>query len=245
MLYLRNLGDNRANLSFMLKNYLFWPILLIIFIISSETAKAHQGRGKFWLGIYGQRNFCEKTNWLWAFNAQARFTHQLRPYESIFAEPLLGYQLGDYSIWLGYRLTQHVNNRPRYQENRLIQQLIYTSSLNETNFLLRFRLEERTRSNQKQLNVQFRQRLAIEFPLLLFCDTSKPYIHNELFITLNKTVYTPHRLVAQDRLFLGINYYLKETDWWEIGYILQYLSKTPNNPNYQLHHILSINYNFR
>lgn len=227
----------------------FWKILPTIFIVcivSSNNAQAHQGRGRFWLGFNAQKSFCEKEKWLWSFNSQVRFTKQRHPFNAVFAEPMLGYQFPTHSFWFGYRLTQHLYNRPSRRENRLIQQLIFSSNNNQNciDWTHRFRLEEGYRSDRKQLYLRLRQRLAME--LTLPSDSNnKPYIYNELFLMLNKTNFTSHRFISENRFFLGFNLYLQKTAWWEIGYMLQYLAKRPRSNIYQLNHILSVNLNYR
>lgn len=216
----------------------------ITYFLSSEIAHARQGRGRLWLGISTQKNFYQNEKWLWAFNSQIRFTKQKHPLNSVFTEPLIGYQFLENSFWFGYRFTQHIYNRPSFKDNRFVQQLVYPINENMINWNHRFRLEEGYRSNRKQMYLRLRQRLSME--LTLSCDSNnKPYIYNELFFMLNKTNYTSHRFISENRLFLGFNVYSRKDTWWEIGYMLQYLAKRPRNNMYQINHILSINYNFR
>lgn len=226
-----------------ISKHLCYFIACNVCIFLSEAIKAHEEKNKLWFGINTQSHFCQEEKWLLSFNSQVRFIKQSHPLNSVYAEPLIGYAFTDTSYWFGYRFTQHVYNKPSYEENRLIQQLAHSLKHNESNVNLRLRLEERVRTNQKQLELCFRQKLGIELPLLI-CDHAKPYISNELFLGLNKTQYTSHRFLNENRLFLGINYYLQKNSWWEIGYVSQYLPKRQNS-HYQLNHILWINYHYR
>lgn len=220
--------------------------MFIAFLSLSERAAAHVERAKIWLGVLGQKPFCPESKWLWSFNGQTRFIAERESFEGAFVEPLIGYKFNGKSFWVGNRYL-YANNKPRpsFSENRLVQQIIYPLNINENKWSFRFRVEESFRNNQKQVNLRYRQRVAVEFPRFVFCDNPKPFIFNESFITLNKTNYTSHQFVHENRLFLGVNYYLNKKSWWEIGYLFQYTARRPQNPNYELNHVLYIIYNFR
>jgi hypothetical protein len=218
-------------------------ILLLLMIIITRV-EALQKNDKLWLGFNAQTILDTNKKWLGSLTSQARFTKQSSPVESDFVETCLGYQLVDYSLWVGYRYTKHINNKPSFSENRLIQQCVFNQKNNFFQYWFRSRLEERYRSNQKQVAVALREKVSLEFSLPIFCRVN-PLLFNEIFIPLNKTIYTSRKLIDENRLFVGCNCYIQKTVWWEIGYILQYRTNTSLNSNYQLNHILSINYNYK
>ncbi len=157
----------------------------------------------------------------------------------------VGYQFVDHnSLWLGYRYAKHINKKPSYSENRMIQQWIFNNKNNVFQYGFRSRLEEHYRSHQKQLSLICREKVSLEFPFQI-CSNINPFLFNEIFIPLNKTIYTSRKFIRENRLFIGCNYYIGKTAWWEIGYILQYTAKTPLNSHNQLNNILSINFNYK
>lgn len=224
-------------------------LVLFSLICFAPNALTLQQLNKLWLGINVQRAINQKyeaeSKWLFLYVSQIRFTKQTQPFQTAFMETGLGYQIKESdSLWMGYRFTKHVNSRARIHDDRLIQQWLSNRKPCFVEYGFRTRFEEVYRSDQKQLAIRFRERIALEFPVQL-CNKINPLLFNEVFLTLNKTNYTSRKLIAENRLFLGFNYYIEKASWWEIGYILQYRSNTPLNRNRQLNHVLSINYNFR
>lgn len=224
----------------------FTQVTILLCMLNMASAHAVQHSERFWTGFNAQTTLDIQKKWLGSFFSQARFIkEQTHPFELVFAETCLGYQLQeDNSLWLGYRLTKHFNNKPIFYENRGIQQWIANYKGHFAQFTFRSRLEERYRSNRKQLALFLRERISLEFPFEIGCRIN-PFLYNELFFMLNKTTYTPRKFIGQNRLFVGFNFYTQKTAWWEIGYLMQYQTNTPRNRHYHLNHILSINYNYR
>lgn len=217
----------------------------VFFVLLPSVVFALQQNDKLWLAINTQRDLTNDKKWQWGLYSQFRFIKDSHPWQTTFIEGTLGYQFNtQQSFWLGYRWSAENPNNRFYQANRFIQQFIWKFKADQDylHFTSRTRLEEIFRSNQDQIAVRLRQRLAMEIEACLL-DRINPLFYDEVFFQLNDTVYTPHKLIGENRLFIGVNLLTSKTSWWEIGYMNQFQEKTPTSVN-QISNILSFTYNF-
>ncbi len=228
----------------LLKKIFYRGILFFCFLFFTQNSIALEQNGKQWLGINTQNAFGEDHQKLYYIFSQLRFVDQTHPWEAILLEGGLGHRLSDHSdMWLGYRWTGRNPFHDFFQENRLIQQIISRKKMDLYHFSIRSRLEEINRTNNSQIALRLRERVAVEIQHYFF-KNARPLFYDELFFELTRTSYQPGQFVGENRLFLGFNFYQTPQTWWEIGYINQFLVKTPQQTQNQMNHILSVTYSF-
>lgn len=237
-------------MKFTLKKTITVATFLILTILPFNL-EALIKQGKLWVGLNVQKTLGKESKWMASLFSQLRFTDQPHHFRVFFIESGIGYQYTKNSIWFGYRWSKHIPRRS-FQQNRLFQQFILRPEKKNENYSCSFRtrLEEIQHSNHKQVAVRIRQRNNIEIlnrfkNRIFFFDKINPLIYDELFITLNKSHFTSHRLISENRLFFGFNLYVDKNAWWEAGYIMQYRSKLPFSRQNQLNHVISINYFYK
>lgn len=219
--------------------FLLWLLATSSFALEQHT--------KLWLAVNIQKPITEDKKWQYNVLSQFRFIDESHPWQTAFLEGSVGYELLEGQlIWLGYRWSGHNPNNRFYQENRLIQQFTWKLiPYNIYQYSTRTRLEEIERTNENQIALRFRQRLAVEIRQSMFAAVDVfPYFTEEVFLQLNATNFTPHRLFSENRFFLGVNIYQSKKTWWEVGYMNQYQIRSPTQNENQMSHIFSIMLNF-
>lgn len=216
---------------------------LLVFIFPISSANALIIHEKLWTGFLVQKSFSEKSPWSYRLYLQERFWNEPHPWQTNLIEGALGYSIVPFTIFnLGYRYAVDHPLDDTYSVNMFIQELVIAGEDSANRYVRsRSRLEEFRRSNQSQTALRFRQRIYLEWPQRFFGFIA-PVTHEEIFLQLNKTDYTSHQLFAENRLFLGGDFYVTNHDFWEIGYMNQYQFKTPQRNQNALSHILSITY---
>lgn len=208
------------------------------------TAYALEQHEKLWLGSNYQTHFGTHHQLLAFVFTQLRFINQPHPIQTGLLEGGLGYRLASKtSIWAGYRWSGQNPYHRFYQENLLFQQVLIPLHHNLDRSILRSRLEEISRTNQTTMLIKLRERAAFEFSPVL-TSLIHPFTYDEVFFNLNKTNYSTHKLIAENRVFIGINWSVNKTNWWEIGYINQYIFASTTQSQNQMNHIVSITYNY-
>jgi hypothetical protein len=227
----------------MLKKYLLTCLAIFTLFLSFPTLALNQ-YAKQWIAINTQQNYGENTRWSTFFYSQLRFIDQDHPWQSVLMEGGIGYNLTTAKkIQFGYRWTGQNPYNNFHQQNRLFQQYVFQTQFSVLNYLSnRARLEEISESNNNQIGLRFREKLAIEINHQLASNTF-PFFYDEVFFQLNHPNYMPHTLIGENRLFLGFNLYRSKKSWWEIGYINQYRIRTPQQTQNEMSHILSFTYN--
>jgi hypothetical protein len=219
---------------------LLFTLMAIAFM---GKAFALEENEKFWFGVYMQKPLSQDDKWLYSLYTQSRFINKSHPWQVTLLEGGLGYRLyADTSLWVGYRWSAQDPNNGFYQVNMLFQQMIWRIVESEYNEIVsRSRLEEIKRGGEGQLSLVYRQRFAWE-KLCRWWGNINPMLYDEGFFQLNRPSYAAHRLFTQNRLFVGIKWYVSSTSAWEIGYINQYQFATPQNNQNQMNHIASVTY---
>lgn len=109
--------------------------------------------------------------------------------------------------------------------------------------MARSRLEERIRSNQDQVALRFRQRIALEIKHYC-CGSIHPYFYDEVFFRLNKTDFTPNNFLSEHRFFIRFKLYESQQSHFQLGYMNQYTYKTSPLSQNAMSHVLEFTYDF-
>jgi hypothetical protein len=224
----------------------FILIWLLIILVIFKNCFALDEHARLWPAINSQQTLSKDKKWLSFIYSRFQFIDQSHPWQAILLESGIGYKLAvNQSIWLGYRWTGQNPYNDFYTENRLFQQIIWEEKLDKLQrIIFRSRLEEIQRTNQRQISLRFRERIAFEWWHLSFFNKISPFVYDEVFFQLTKTDYTTHDFFSENRIFIGFNFLISKSSWWEVGYINQFNVPTPSNNQDQMSHILSITYNF-
>jgi len=220
-------------------------ILFLLFIALSSTCYAYNQDEKLWLGLSTTRPLSADERWRYLLFTQARFINQSLPWESALIEGGIGKTIYEgSSIWLGYRFTARNPATGYNPENRFFQQFIARFDQNsKLEWVYRARLEETERKYENQIAMRLRNRLALDFDHAIFTYYF-PFVYEEVFFQLNKTDFTTHYFVSENRLFIGGNLRYSKKAWVEIGYINQYRMRLPGEAQNNMSHIISAIYNF-
>lgn len=220
------------------------PKFLITLSLFPCAVFAFHQNEKLWLAFNLQKKLSANPAWYYFIYTQTRLVNESHPWQSTLIEGGMGHDwLKDTVVWAGYRWTARNPNNNFFQENRLFQQVIWNpKEENIRHYIIRSRLEEIEHTNQSQIYLRLRERVAIEWRNFFSRDYF-PFIYDEIFIPLNQTNYNSSKFINENRLFLGFNLYVSKKDWWEVGYINQYAIKTPQQTANQMSHIVSITYN--
>jgi hypothetical protein len=173
--------------------------------------------------------------------------------DQLLLRPALGYQLTEnVSIWQGYAWVGNFNQRhtpPQssfFEENRIYQQINYTSKFEFFRILSRFRLEERWIEHADGTALRFRMMLRGMYPLPVAPEWAL-VTYDEIFVNLN-TVGTiqgkgPAAGFDQNRFFVGINRTFGKHFNMDAGYQNQLLNSRsiPNLAN-QMNHVILLNF---
>jgi hypothetical protein len=217
---------------------------MAVCIVMAQCAFALTQHEKLWLATTLQKPLSADKKWYYLLYTQMRLINQSQPWQAGLVEGAVGYFfLPEKSVWFGYRWTAHRPNNGFHQANRLWQQLdCDIANIAANRFFTRSRLEEAVTGGESQPSFRLRQRMSWE-QLDGYFNKLNPLIHEEIFLQLNRTGYTPHTVFSENRIFLGFRLITTRTSFWEIGYINQYQMSTPSNDQNQMNHVISINYN--
>ena len=173
--------------------------------------------------------------------------------DQLLLRPAIGYQLTEnVSIWQGYAWVGNFNQphtppqSPFFEENRIYQQLNYTSKFESIKLLSRFRLEERWIEHADGTALRFRFMLRGAYPLPIAPEWAA-VAYDEVFVGLN-TVGTaqgkgPEAGFDQNRFFVGINRTFGKHFNMDAGYQNQLINSRslPNLAN-QMNHVILLNF---
>jgi len=121
-------------------------------------------------------------------------------------------------------------------ENRLTEQLKYTSSIGKVDIQQRFRIEERwqqkmengEKTDQYKYSSRLRYLLGADIPLFKNPKLPVLSVSDEILLQFGKDIV--YNTFAQNRLFIGIKQKLSDTWSYELGYLMQY---EQNSSGYQ------------
>jgi hypothetical protein len=217
---------------------------LVVLLSIPLPVLAYVQNEKLWTGLNVLRPLTEDRRWVYLVFSQFRFIDQSHPLQIYLIEGGVGRHVTPaVSVWLGYRWSAHQPYNDFFQTNRLFQQALFeTLNTGSARMLLRSRFEEVVQSHQSQPSFRFRQRIYTEFKTR-YLGMMNPLVYEEMFFQLNKTDYTTHQFVSENRVFIGVNLWHQPHALWEIGYINQYEWRSPQRTQNAMSHVISLNYN--
>jgi hypothetical protein len=218
-------------------------LLFLSLLFNLTNSFAFSQDEKLWLGVNAKQTLSQ--HWATFIFSQIRLKNQPHPLQVGLLEGGVGYHfVKSQSFWVGYRWSGHNPYNGFYQVNRLFQQFIYEiNPAPSDQIVLRSRLEEIKHGNSSQISVKLRQRVAWQIKKELVVNV-RPFLYDEFFFQLHNTQYTSNKLINENRIFIGFNFYSSKKVWWEIGYINQYQLKTPQDNQNIMSHVVSFTYNF-
>ncbi len=177
----------------------------------------------------------------WWFDVQARWIDEGSDLNQTFLRPALGYALNEQlTFFAGYAwINTHSDDAPDRGENRVWQQLTWNVPTDKSYQLqFRSRLEERFVEESDDTGWRFRQLVKYTRPL---SGDGARYLSliDEVFYDLNDTDAGQDAGLRQNRVFVGIGWFLDEarTIAFEGGYLNQWLSRPGDD---RMNHALSL-----
>ena len=166
-----------------------------------------------------------------------RFGNNVSELTQLIVRPAVGYKLTDHlSLWQGYAWA--ANYQPRFiEENRVYQQLTYSSKFSSLKVISRSRLEERFIDHADGTAFRFRTGLRGEFPLPQAPGWAI-VMFDEIFVNLNTVGNGPDSGFNQNRFFLGMNHKVTEHFNFDLGYQVQALNNGQSGLINQINHII-------
>lgn len=204
--------------------------LFFIFIMTafSQTVYALDNQFKVWLQYQYAGHFEYQPQLLKEFETQLRLSRLGKnELDVLLIRGGLGYEimpavniLAGYEWNMGYR---HIDSETLLNAHEyVIYEQASWSAFPTLNF--RTRLEQRDRSNQAEWNWRVRIKAVSIAEEPLFADL-QPMISDEVFVLLNHPDWVSDSVIDQNRLFLGFQYRMTDTLWWQFGYMNQYIQR--------------------
>ncbi|MFT7518879.1 MAG: hypothetical protein ACI9MC_001013 [Kiritimatiellia bacterium] len=158
------------------------------------------------------------------------------PSTGLLVRPGAGYRLTPWvSVWVGYGwMPVFDNDGARVDEHRVWQQAVFTRKTGAVSLQARTRIEQRF---GPEAGVGHRAR---EFVRAGWTPDSLPFglvVWDEIFVGLNEQSWGPTAGFDQNRLFTGVSLPIPSKARFEMGYLMVYANRTPN----QLTHVLVMN----
>ena len=219
--------------------FIKYSCYLILIFISTDSFGDLQNE-KLWLDLNSNGNLFNNKKILYWVDEQLRLINHANYYEHNNLQGGLGYQfLDNLSLWGGYQWNSKNQFTGSAAENRTWQQAIWDVVNNQqVYFSTRTRLEQRERTDQTQWANRLRERLTLKFPHKI-AQKFTPVIFDELFFNLNKPHWTSDHTFSQNRAFVGIDIPAGKKNFFEIGYLNQYLIQNKEN---EIDHILYLSF---
>lgn len=240
--YQKSLWLSGRKTNMLKKHFLLFAILFGI----AKACFPFAQNEKAWFALNALQILSPDKKWQSLIYSRFQFIDNSHPWQATLVEGALGYQfVPHHSFWAGYRWTAVNPNNNFFQENRLFQQVMTDFKINHDleRILIRSRLEEIERTNQNQIDVRWRERVAMEIEKP-WQERLYPYFYEEVFLQIATTNYSSNKTVSQNRIFIGFNWRETKKTWWEIGYINQFLMSTPLDTQNTMSHVISVTYNF-
>lgn len=224
----------------MKKTKLFLGIVLLLSILPIASAKANKDFQQ-WNALIMTGEFAE-SDYLYWLEGQARFGENVRDVTQTFFRVALGKNMSKQaSLWFGYGLfyTGVPLASPSTTEQRLWQQLIWTTTAIGVSFTSRTRLEQRFFENNENLGWRFREAIRAQ-KHLPFGDNLYLAIADEFFINLrdpSNDQFSPG--FDQNRFYVGFGHKFSQKLMVDIGYLHQNIRRE-NLPDF-IANIISLN----
>jgi hypothetical protein len=225
------------------KSILLFSILTSVLVITQQLNAQQQKivtkQYQTWLGLSSTMRLTDK----WGAIASL----QANNYQFI-TDPNFYYVSGGANYWLQNNFSaalfyshewdaSHTDSGTIYaNENRITQQLKYTSSIGKAAMQQRFRVEERwqqkiengKKTDQYKYSTRLRYLLGADIPVFKNPKLPQLSVNDEIILQFGPGIV--YNTFSQNRLFIGIKQKLSETWSYELGYLMQY---EQNSSGYQ------------
>ncbi|MBA2657295.1 MAG: DUF2490 domain-containing protein [Tatlockia sp.] len=187
-------------------------LILILFIVLPFQCFPDKQPLRVWTNIQYSSEFSKKTPWVYGLSLEGRFTEQPGLLYQTLMQAQLGYRSSNRTkIWLGYTYipTRIVEPDRRIKNTvRRIYQQLEAELLKNLNLELssRSRLEERRRTGYKELSLVYRQLVLISFPRFRVQSRFTPFISEEIFLNLNRPIWSNQKQISQNRFMFGFSF---------------------------------------
>lgn len=210
-------------------------ITVIPLLIAFQTAAQTENTG--WLFISHSQKINQKFDIL--ADVQLRSADQLNDFSALLLRAALNYNFNKHhAIALGYTFLGKWEEDDSglnmlNPENRIYQQYIFNANTRRTEWMLRFRLEQRFITEEKQTNFSQRARFfaAAQIPILANEEFSRGLytgVQNELFLTVINKNNVNGSIFDQNRSFISLGYRWNKKIDTEFGYLLWAQKKEDN-----------------
>ena len=213
----------RLFIFFRFAKFYFCLISIVFSFLICQSVYALDQNEKLWTGFYMKRPLSADERYIYSLYAQLRLINKSQPWQENILEGALGYvYTPDKTFWLGYRWIGSQPNNGFAQNHILFEQLAWQwfDSMN-VKVSSRTRFEQSKEGRESPMSFRLRERAIFEMKTHYFGKLN-PVIFDEIFLQLNQTDYTSHRMLEQNRFFVGFNWYVTQKNLWEVGYINQY-----------------------
>lgn len=218
-----------------------YRFIILLLTLMAHTAVALENQFKVWAQYQYAGEFKTNPKIKKEFETQLRFSREGKNglYTLLLREGL-GYEIGPaVNILGGYEwdlFFKEVNHETTTSHENIIYEQASWSYSPALNF--RTRLEQRQRQDQAVWNARWRIK-AVSISQTDWFDKLQPMISDEVFLMLNHPEWVTQNTFDQNRLFVGFQIRMKETLWWQIGYMNQYVERNHQNGS-TMNHILSL-----
>ncbi|KTD29900.1 Protein of uncharacterised function (DUF2490) [Legionella israelensis] len=222
----------------------FTACVLSFFISKSYSDTVHDFQT--WLNLTTTGHFDRESRDFGRFKYWLEGQERVGENSSRFSQTLgrigLGYTISDnISFWLGYAwiYTGEPFTTQPFHENRVWEQLLWSTSIKRFTFISRTRMEQRFLANGTKTAYRARQLVKLIKPLEIAPNYSI-VSSDEIFWHKNNFIGRNGQGFDQNRFFIGFAYQFSPVLSTEVGYMNQYIRRF-GAPNF-LTNILSVNF---
>jgi hypothetical protein len=221
--------------SYQLPTWLVSVLFLSIFSVQASAKVNNDFQN--WSIITLNKQINDK--WGASVELQNRLVGSLSTEGTFFIRPAIFYRVNkNISIWQGFAWNPTFQEQGYLNENHIWQQVAVNKDIHGVKFFAWNRLEERFIENADGTSIRDRIRIGAKIPIFQL-KTWKFITFDELFINLNEVNNGPAKGIDQNWIFTGVEKQINKNTTLEIGYLLNYLNREPE----QLQHALNLNLN--
>ncbi len=202
-----------------------WAIAILC-LIAFNTSAQNENTG--WLFISHTQQLNKKLDVL--ADLQFRSADQLNDLSALLLRTALNYNINKkHAVALGYTFLgkweeDEMQMKVFTPENRIYQQYLYNFNTRRTEWILRFRLEQRFIKQEKHVDFSQRTRafIAAQIPIAANADFSKGLyagVQNELFLTVQNKNNVDGHMFDQNRSLASLGYRWNKKIDTEFGYM--------------------------
>jgi len=217
-----------------MKRY-FLFVAVKLFVSSISYADNHGG---FWFDTRASGKASESL--LYQVEFHGRFKTDGTHYNQNVFRAMFGKKHEQCSTWLGYDFVPSNNDADVKTdiETRLWQQVKFLHEFQENRTInFRTRLEERLKKDSNGMALRFRHQLTVKIADIF--KNTKLLISEELFFNLNHPSWIEDKRIEQQRLFVGLEFFLQKNWFLTIGYLNQVV---PKKTDTVVNHIFTVSF---